>query len=79
MQISDLPGAGKERTYILQFNEYVSKSSYVPICKTCKCTEDELQGEKERIAMEIEAQNGNRVECLNITEYQDNYQRGLTK
>lgn len=79
MQISDFPGDGKKHKYILQFNEYVSKSSFIPVCKTCECTEDELQGVKEKMAMDIENTNGNRVECTNITEYQDNYERGMER
>ena len=79
MGISDMPGVGKKHVYIMEFREYVSKESFVPLYKKTECFEDELQGEKERISMEIESCNGNRVECVQITEYQDDCERGTTK
>lgn len=79
MGISEMPGDGKKRVYIMEFREYISKESFVPQYKKTECTEDDLQGEKERMAMEIEERNGNRVECTNITEYQDNYERGMER
>lgn len=74
-----VPNEEKENNYIFEFREYLKKNMFVPHIMTRKCKESELQGMKEKLAMNLEQNTGNNIECVAILEYQDDYERGLTK
>ena len=74
-----IPNEEEVKKYIFEFREYLKKDMFVPYVLPHKCKESEIQGVKEALAMKLERNTGNKIECVAIVEYQDGYERGLAQ
>lgn len=60
--------------YKMVFRKILSDSVFVPYTVTCSCTEGEIQGMREHIAMELEHESGCEVICWKIEREDDSPQ-----
>ena len=73
------PDDGKKHTYIFRYTDNKTRGAREMQCKTHECYQSEIPEVEERLAAEIERESGNRVYCVDVTEYQDNYKRGMER